>query len=221
MKNPEPQIIFEDTELLVLDKPAGLTVHGGVKTGHTLTDFLSTHLPHSLLADQNYGLLHRLDRDTSGLILVAKTPESFAYYRSLFKRREIHKEYLVLLCGRLEPATGSIQLPLGRSSHRRTQFAVVHNGRPSETNYEVIEHLAKFTYLKAFPATGRTHQIRVHFASLGFPVAGDRTYGSSESGLSRQFLHAHRLNFVNMEGKSVSFVSELPTDLKNYLHGVS
>jgi len=213
----EPKIIFEDASLLVLNKPAGLPVHSGHgQSEPTLVDWLKQHLPRSPLARERYGLLHRLDQYTSGLLLVAKTPAAFQYYKNLFKRHVIKKEYLVLVHGRLMPNRGIIRIPLARHLVKRTRFEPASTGRPAETEYQVEHYYRNFTYLKAWPKTGRTHQLRVHFGSLGHPVAGDKVYGKKDL-LARQFLHAHSLNFIDQSGHSRTFTAPLPPDLKAFL----
>ena len=216
----EPKIIFEDANLLVLDKPAGLVVHEGA--GHhqfTLADWLKKHLPHSPLAEERFGLLHRLDKDTSGLLLVAKTKSTFEYLKELFKQHEIAKEYLVLVHGRLVPEKGLICIPLSRHISKRTKFEPATDGRLAETSYQVKHYYPRYTYLFAYPRTGRTHQLRVHFGSLGHPVAGDKVYGKTDSA-PRQFLHAHQISFTDWKGKMRKFISPLPSDLSNFINGL-
>ncbi len=216
----EPKIIFEDTNLLVLDKPAGLVVHEGAgHTGPTLVDWIKKHLPRSPLAQERFGLLHRLDKDTSGLLLVAKTKSTFEYLKQLFKKHEITKEYLVLVHGKLSPEKGSIQIPLSRHISKRTRFEPASGGRLAETIYQVKKYYSHYTYLSAYPKTGRTHQLRVHFSSLGFPVVGDKTYGKPDSA-PRQFLHAHQISFTDKDGKIRKFTSPLAQDLDKFLHGI-
>jgi len=215
-----PKIIHEDQNLLVLDKPAGLIMHEGHGVaGPTLVDWLRHHLPSSPLAQDRYGLLHRLDKDTSGLLLVAKTPAAFAYYKKLFQQHEVKKEYLVLVHGHLSPEHGLIKIPLSRHIVQRTRFEAATTGRPAETEYQVEKYYRDFTYLKAWPKTGRTHQIRVHFGSIGYPIAGDKVYGKKDM-LARQFLHAHQLEFIGLDGESHQFVSPLPDDLTTFLRGI-
>ncbi|MFH0905222.1 MAG: RluA family pseudouridine synthase [bacterium] len=217
----EPKVIFEDDALLVLNKPAGLVVHEGHgQTDPTVVDWLTQRFPKSSLKQEHYGLLHRLDKDTSGVLLVAKQPDTFEYLKRLFKRHAVHKEYLVLVHGKLMPRAGLINVPIARDLIRRTRFEPAASGRAAETRYEVVAHYSGFTYLKAYPTTGRTHQIRVHFASIGHPVAGDKTYGRTDA-LPRQFLHAHGLNFADWNGKTRHFISPLAPDLKQFLGHLS
>ncbi len=216
----EPKIIFEDSSLLVLDKPAGLVVHEGAgHTEPTLVDWIKKHLPHSPLAKERFGLLHRLDKDTSGVLLVAKTQPVFKYLKQLFKKHKITKEYLILVHGRLSPQKGSIQIPLSRHISKRTKFEPSLYGRIAETTYQVKKYYPHYTYLSAYPKTGRTHQLRVHFSSLGFPIIGDKTYGKPDSA-PRQFLHAHQIFFVDKDGKIRKFTSPLAQDLDKFLNGI-
>lgn len=213
----EPKIIFEDANLLVLDKPAGLVVHEGAgQTQPTLVDWLKRYLSRSPLARERFGLLHRLDKETSGLLLVAKTRPMFDYLKQLFKQRQIAKEYLVLVHGRLVPEKGLIQIPLSRHIARRTKFEPAASGRLAETAYQVKRYYPCCTYLSAYPKTGRTHQLRVHFSSLRHPVAGDKVYGKTDLA-PRQFLHAHQISFTDQKGKLRKFISPLPPDLQKFL----
>lgn len=218
--NNSPKTIFENPDWLVIDKPAGLVVHGGSGVHlPTLEDWLKHKFPHSPLHQQRFGIVHRLDKDTSGVMIVAKTEASMKWLQHAFKHRLIEKEYLALVHGRLQPEKGVIQVPIGRDLVRRTKFAPSQSGRLAETKYQIEKYFSKFTYLKAWPKTGRTHQIRVHFAALGHPIVGDRTYGRADN-LSRQFLHAHRLTVADQTGKSHVFVAPLAEDLKQYLQDV-
>lgn len=212
-------VIFEDKDLLVINKPAGLVVHEGNGTvGETLVDMLRQYLPPSSARLERYGLLHRLDRETSGLLLVAKTTEFFQYLKNLFRQRRITKEYLALVHGRLSPHRGIIRIPLGRDVVTRVKFSPTRLGKVAETTYEVISYLKGFTYLRVMPKTGRAHQIRVHLAGLGHPIVGDRTYGrKSDTLIGRQFLHAHRIRFTDPRGRKREFVAPLPDDLKRFL----
>jgi 23S rRNA pseudouridine1911/1915/1917 synthase len=216
----EPEIIYQDKDLLVVNKPAGLVVHEGAgQTGATLVDWLKQTLPRSPLTHERYGILHRLDKDTSGLLLVAKTQVAFDYYKKLFKLHKIKKEYLALVHGRLTPDRGLIQIPLARHLIKRTRFEAAASGRMAETEYAVTKYYASFSYLKAWPKTGRTHQLRVHFASIGHPIVGDKIYGKKDA-LARQFLHAHQLNLVGLDGTEHQFVAPLAPDLTKFLHGL-
>ncbi len=218
-------IIYEDDDLLVIDKPAGLTVHPA--PGHpedTLINAVLAYLPH--LADISDslrpGVVHRLDKDTSGLMLVAKNPVAQANLSNQFKARSVVKVYQALVKGRLAPERGIIEAAVGRNPRNRKQMAVVSRGREARTEYRVIRYIGNYTLLEVMPETGRTHQIRVHLAAIGYPVVGDATYGVSSPYLSRQFLHACRLGFrLPATGEYVEFESELPPDLKQALGNIS
>lgn len=209
-------IIFEDRDLLVINKPAGLTVHEGTKTKTTLVDLIAEHNPKSKLKDERHGLLHRLDKETSGVILVAKTKSTFDYLKSLFKDRKINKEYLALVHGKITPRKGIIKIPLARGITQKTKFEPSEIGKSAETKYEVIEYKAGYTYLKAYPKTGRTHQIRIHFSSLGHPVAGDKVYGKDDD-VNNMFLHSHQISFIDANGKQQEFMAPLPKSLNAIL----
>jgi 23S rRNA pseudouridine1911/1915/1917 synthase len=217
-------IIYEDDDLLVVDKPAGLTVHPAPgHPGHTLVNAILAHYPH--LADigdsRRPGIVHRLDRDTSGLMLVAKNRVAQANLAGQFKSRSIVKAYLVLVRGRLTPESGIIEADIGRDPRNRQRMAVVSRGREARTEYRVVKYLRDGTLLEVTPETGRTHQIRVHLAAIGYPVVGDATYGVRSPYLSRQFLHACRLGFnLPSTGEYVEFTSELPPDLEQALKAI-
>ena len=212
------KILYEDEDLLVIDKPPGLTVHPAPgHPEHTLVNAILSHLPQLDTGDrQRPGIVHRLDKDTSGLILVAKTPAALQNLTEQFKKREVSKVYVALVKGRVTPDTGIIDAPIGRDrSHReRMSIADASHGRQARTSYRVLKHIGNYTLLEAKPETGRTHQIRVHLAAIGHPVVGDRTYGTETTFVGRQFLHAHRLECrLPTTGRIVEFESELPEDL--------
>ena len=215
------KIIYQDTDLLVIDKPAGLAVHPAPGTpSHTLVNAILHYLP-SIAADADSlrpGIVHRLDKDTSGLILVAKNRVAQAYLSDQFKSRTVSKSYLVLVKGKLTPEKGIIEADIGRDPHHRQRMAVVADGREARTDYRVIKYYGNYTLLEIKPETGRTHQIRVHLAAIGFPVVGDAIYGFKTPHLSRQFLHAHKLRFkLPSTGEFVEFESPLPEDLEQAL----
>ncbi len=223
---PQPEaiplnIIYEDEDLLVIDKPAGLAVHPAPgHPAHTLVNAILARLPH--LADMGNslrpGIVHRLDKDTSGLLLVAKNPAAQANLVAQFKSRLVTKAYLALVKGHLTPETGIIEAAIGRDPYRRQRMAIVEGGREACTGYELVRYLDKYTLLEVRPETGRTHQIRVHLAAIGFPVVGDKIYGVKSPHLPRQFLHACRLGFkLPSTGQYVEFQSPLPEDLERVL----
>jgi 23S rRNA pseudouridine1911/1915/1917 synthase len=239
---PEPiplTIVYEDEDLLVVDKPAGLTVHpaaglpagqAGVRRG-TLAAALLAYRPElaGVGGPERPGIVHRLDRDTSGLLVVAKNEAARAALARQWKERQVEKGYLALVHGRLEPSEGVIDAPIGRDPRHRQRMAVVEGGRAARTAYRIRRHLGGgpagrdvYSLVEVTPSTGRTHQIRVHFAALGHPLVGDRVYGRRSSTLRRQFLHAHRLAFHHpVDGRPLEFESPLPEDLRQALEGLA
>jgi 23S rRNA pseudouridine1911/1915/1917 synthase len=217
-------ILYEDDDILVVDKPAGLTVHPAPgHPGHTLVNAILAHFPH--LADigdsLRPGIVHRLDRDTSGVMLVAKNRAAQADLAEQFKARSVTKVYLVLAKGHLTPESGIIEAPIGRDPRNRKKMAVVSQGREARTEYRVIRYVGNYTLLEVRLETGRTHQIRVHLAAIGYPVVGDKVYGAKSPHLSRQFVHASRLGFrLPATGEYVEFTSELPADLAQALRDI-
>jgi len=213
---PEPRIVHRDDAFLVVDKPAGLVVHPAPSMKEpTLVDLLRDELGGG--EEERPGIVHRLDKDTSGLMVVARTAEAHASLSAQIKAREAKRDYLALVEGALGSRSGTIDAPLGRDRRRRTRRAVRGAGeREARTHFEVIELLPADTYVRASLETGRTHQIRVHFAAIGHPVAGDREYGGAHRhGLERQFLHATRLRFRHpVSGEELEFDSGLPADLE-------
>jgi 23S rRNA pseudouridine1911/1915/1917 synthase len=212
----EPRIVHVDEDLAVVDKPAGLVVHPAPShRGPTLVGELGELLGGG--ADpERPGIVHRLDKDTSGLLVVARSDEVHAALQAQVQRREVERVYLALARGRLSSRTGTIDAPMGRASRQRHRMAVSGAAsREARTHFTVLELLPAETYLEARLETGRTHQIRAHFAAIGHPLVGDPTYGGERKhGLERQFLHAHRLAFVHpASGERLTFVSELPDDL--------
>jgi 23S rRNA pseudouridine1911/1915/1917 synthase len=210
------RIVHLDEALAVVDKPAGLVVHPAPShSGPTLVDELAEILGGG--ADpERPGIVHRLDKDTSGLLVVARDDASHAALQEQVRRREVERAYLALASGRLSSRTGTIDAPIGRAVRRRHRMAVSGAAsRQARTHFEVLELLAAETYLEAKLETGRTHQIRAHFAAIGHPLIGDETYGGEpRHGLRRQFLHAHRLAFEHpSSGEPMTFASELPADL--------
>ena len=214
-------IIYENDDVLVVDKAAGLTVHPAPgHPDHTLINAILSHFPD--LADVNDslrpGVVHRLDKDTSGVMLVAKNRTAQLNLADQFKTHSVFKAYLVLVKGHLTPESGIIEAPMGRDPRDRKRMAVVAEGREARTEYRVIKYIDNYTLLEVMTETGRTHQIRVHLSAIGYPVVGDKVYGVKSSYLSRQFMHACRLGFkLPSTGKYVEFTSELPRDLAQAL----
>ena len=218
-------IIYEDDDLLVVDKPAGLTVHPAPgHPAHTLVNAILARFPRlAALSDSlRPGIVHRLDRDTSGVMVVAKNSSAQAKLVEQFRARSVAKAYLVLVKGKLTPESGVIEAPIGRDPRDRKRMAVVAKGREARTEYRVIKYIGDYTLLEVRPETGRTHQIRVHLSAIGYPVVGDRVYGVKSPYLSRQFLHASRLSFnLPSTGEYMEFKSELPSDLAQALKDVA
>jgi 23S rRNA pseudouridine1911/1915/1917 synthase len=215
---PEPQlrIVHLDGSLAPVEKPAGLVVHPAPShVGTTLVDELGDLLGGGAEAERP-GIVHRLDKGTSGLLVVARDDGTHAALQGAVRRREVERAYLALAGGRLASRTGTIDAPIGRSARQRHRMAVSGAAsRQARTHFEVLEQLPHETYLEARLETGRTHQIRAHFAAIGHPLTGDATYGGAERyGLARQFLHAHRLAFRHPQtGEPLEFASPLPDDL--------
>jgi 23S rRNA pseudouridine1911/1915/1917 synthase len=209
-------IVHLDDDLAVIEKPAGLVVHSAPShRGETLVDLLQGIAGGG--EGGRPGIVHRLDKDTSGLMVVARNDETHKALAAAVKRREVLREYTALVEGHLGSRTGTIDAPLGRHRRRRTRMAVRGTGsRQAVTHFEVIEALPADTLVHARLETGRTHQIRVHFAAIDHPVDGDPEYGTrGRHGLDRQFLHASRLSFEHPStGERLEFRSELPEDLR-------
>jgi 23S rRNA pseudouridine1911/1915/1917 synthase len=214
-----PSLVYTDERLAVVDKPAGLVVHPAPgHRGATLVDVLG-----DLLAGgepQRPGIVHRLDKDTSGLMLVARDDEAHRRLAAMIKAREVGREYLALIEGRPVSRSGTIDAPLGRDHRAPERRAVRGRGaRDARTHFEVIEVLPADSLVRARLETGRTHQIRAHFAAIGHPVAGDPRYGhAGRHGLERQFLHSARLRFTHpFSGEEIEFESALPGELAQAL----
>jgi 23S rRNA pseudouridine1911/1915/1917 synthase len=214
-------IVYEDNNLVVLNKPAGLTVHPAPgHTSHTLVNALLAHCPDLAKFGDSLrpGIVHRLDKDTSGLMIIAKNSPTQQNLINQFKTRSVFKGYLVLVKGKLTPTRGIIEAPIGRHPANRKLMAVVTSGRQARTGYRVKEYLDNYTLLEVTLETGRTHQIRVHLSAIGYPVVGDPVYGVKSAHLKRQFVHAYRLGFrIPSSGEFKEFTCELPQDLKQAL----
>jgi len=212
----ELSIVHVDDDLAVVDKPAGLVVHPAPShRGPTLVDKLGELLGGGTDPERP-GIVHRLDKGTSGLLVVARSDEAHAALQAQVRRREVERIYLALARGRLASRTGTIDAPIGRAARQRHRMAVSGAAsREARTHFTALELLPAETYVEVRLETGRTHQIRAHFAAIGHPLAGDPTYGGeAKYGLERPFLHAHRLAFAHpTSGEPLSFTSELPTDL--------
>jgi 23S rRNA pseudouridine1911/1915/1917 synthase len=213
---PQLRVVHLDEALAVVDKPAGLVVHPAPShTGTTLVDELADILGGGEDPERP-GIVHRLDKGTSGLLVVARSDEAHAALQAQVQARQVERVYLALAGGRLGSRTGTIDAPIGRASRQRHRMAVSGAAsREARTDFTVLELLPLESYLEARLETGRTHQIRAHFAAIGHPLSGDVTYGGARRyELRRQFLHAHRLAFDHpLSGERLSFGSPLPADL--------
>lgn len=217
-------VVYEDVDLLIVDKPAGLVVHPapGHDSGTLVNALLGRAGPDGfggIAGVRRPGIVHRLDRDTSGLLMVARTDLAQHSLMAQLKARRIKKTYLALAHGSVAAAVGRIEAPIGRDPRHRTRMAVVPDGRPATTGYRVAERFASWTLLELDLVTGRTHQIRVHLDAIGHPVAGDRVYGTGTSsrgpdGLGRMFLHAWRLELTSPStGELLRATAPLPAEL--------
>ena len=217
-------VVYEDADLLVVNKPAGLTVHPA--PGHpdgTLVNAVLALCPdlQGIGGTLRPGIVHRLDKNTSGLMVVAKSGQAHAALAGQLKRRRVTKRYLALVHGSPERAEALIDAPIGRHPKNRKKMAIVAGGREASTRYKVVKSYAKHTLVEAAPVTGRTHQIRVHLASIGHPLVGDEVYGRAELGLARHFLHAAVLGFrLPSNDEYAEFDSALPDDLQRFLEGL-
>ncbi len=223
----EPSVIYENKDFLVINKPAGLLVHNTVYGQEkTLVDWLKTNYTEVLRVGDDPvnrpGIVHRLDKETSGVMLVARNQETFEYLKNLFKSHLIEKTYLALVSGRVKDKKGVIKKSIGikKGTIKRSVYSSKME-KPAITEYKVIKFLTindqDFTLLELKPKTGRTHQLRVHLAFIGYPIVGDKLYGGSKNklkGLDRQFLHAYAIEFTANKGERMRFEADLPEELK-------
>ncbi len=243
-----PTVVYEDSHILVINKPAGLTVNKSDTTTHetTLQDWVETYLGLPLISEeerkifdsynsedmfkQRAGIVHRIDKETSGILLIAKNIESFVDLQRQFKERIVKKEYRALAHGVITPSSGEITVPIGRLPWNRKRFGVVAGGREAYTSYQLLDYFSdnrqteKYSYLQLFPKTGRTHQIRVHLKYLQHPIVADSLYSgrktarNSREKLSRLFLHAYTISFLHPKSHTnTTFISPLPRELDEFL----
>lgn len=235
-----PKIIYEDKNFIAVDKPAGMLVHPINNKGEesTLVNFITEKYPEiKNIGDQpevRPGIVHRLDRDTSGVILIARNQKYFEYLKNLFQTRQIKKTYLALVSGKLEQKQGIIEKPISlkTGSVKRTVWEGK-DAKSAVTEYKVKKYFnfngQDYSLIEAFPKTGRTHQIRIHFSSIGHPIIGDQLYGSKKSNppaggpfnLNRQFLHAQSLEFTTEDGQRIKIEADLPDELKKIIDSLS
>jgi 23S rRNA pseudouridine1911/1915/1917 synthase len=216
-------VLYSDDQIVVIDKPCGLVVHPGAGNREgTLAGALLYRFPEisGLGPAERPGIVHRLDKETSGVMVVAKSPEAYASLQKQFKDRDVRKVYLGLAWGKMS-AEGCIDKPIGRHiKHGQRMSVRTRKPRAAETFYKVREEFKGMSFLEIRPVTGRTHQIRVHLAAAGHPLAGDSRYGRrrEQPKFPRLFLHAHRLSFIHPgTGERVEFASDLPDDLRSLL----
>ncbi|HVC35751.1 MAG TPA: RluA family pseudouridine synthase [Chloroflexota bacterium] len=220
------EVVYENPDLLVLNKPAGLVVHPA--PGHaadTLANALMARYPGLAVGNASRpGIVHRLDKGTSGLMVVALSDRAYQDLIAQMKQRTVHKEYLALVHGTVGPERGVVEAPIGRERQDRTKMAVIAGGRAARTTFRVVQRFPAFTLLRLKIETGRTHQIRVHLAAIGHPVVGDLVYGPRQPalGLERPFLHAWHLGF-HLPGEEACLVAwaPLPADLRVVLEQLS
>ncbi len=216
-------VVYEDPAMIVVDKPAGLVVHPA--PGHeegTLVNALLARFPElrDPSGEQRPGIVHRLDKDTSGLMVVGRTAQAMADLQAQFRERTATKKYLLLVLGDVPDESAAIEAPVGRDLRDRKRMTARAGGRESKTEFTVLERLGEYTLVEATLLSGRTHQLRVHFRFIGHSVAGDRTYGSGKAppGLRRQFVHAAYLRIHSPhDGQEREFRSPLPADLEEPL----
>ena len=224
------KILYEDEDVLAVEKPAGMVVHAGAgRHSGTLVNALLHRFGalSEVGGELRPGIVHRLDRYTSGVLLVARSDAAHRHLAQQFASREIEKVYLVLVHGQVKQDRGRIERPISRDRARRVRMtARAGRGRAAVTEYRVLRRFARFTFLEVGMKTGRTHQIRAHFSSLGHPVVGDRLYGAAarvegRPPLERFFLHAHRIRFVQPStGLPVAVESPLPPELERWMEGL-
>jgi 23S rRNA pseudouridine1911/1915/1917 synthase len=211
-------VVYEDADLVVVNKPAGMVVHPA--PGHASGTLVNALLAHcadlcGIGGELRPGIVHRLDKDTSGLLVVAKHERAHRFLAAQLKERQMDKRYLALVDGGPRVGSGTIEAPIARDPRHPQQMAARAGGRPATTRFRVVERFARHTLLECKPITGRTHQIRVHLAAVGCPVAGDRVYGAKQPSvaLGRHFLHAARLTFRRLDGALQTCAAPLPADL--------
>jgi len=231
----EPKIIYQDDSLFVVDKPSGWITNEAdtTTTQPVIQKWVRENFNYSLKGNREMrdGVVHRLDKETSGILVVAKTKESFEKLQAEFKNREVEKTYIALVHGKLEPETGEIKAPVGRLPWRRDRFGVLPGGREATTLYKVVKFYpgnnGGHTLVEFKPKTGRTHQIRIHAKHIGHAVVGDEFYAGRKTARNdrkwcpRLFLHAASIKFIHpVTGKEVEFTSTLSQDLASSLHAL-
>ena len=236
---PNLTTIYEDSNIIVINKPAGLITHqkniddkqpsvvDWVIQNYTELKDIGEPFIASGAEVTRAGIVHRLDKDTSGLMIIAKNNETFFYFKHLFQTRKIKKHYLALVHGQPKNITGIISSPLGRIGMKRTTKIIgkkMIDQKEAETEYKTIKNYGHFALLELTPKTGRTHQLRVHINSIGHPIAGDPVYGFKKlpppPGLNRLFLHAYKLEFITPDGRALTLETDLPEDLQKVINNI-
>lgn len=226
-KNIFLDILFEDENYIIINKQSGIVVHPSQSTpSQTLVNGLMAYCPNIISVGDDPirpGIVHRLDKDVSGTMVIAKNQNSFTHLKNQFKERMVKKKYTALVYGNMVPPSGEINLPIGRSKTQSNRMSVkrIGEGRKAVTIYKTIKEYNNFSLLEMETKTGRTHQIRVHLLSKGNPVVGDNTYYlkkmKKKAKINRIFLHANSLQFIDTKGDLMKFSANLPKDLDNYL----
>ncbi len=213
-------ILYKDDDVIVINKPAGAVVYAPNKTSNSPS--IVENLK-KLISDtgDRAGVVHRLDRDTSGVMILAKTSQAKEFLKTQFAKRKVIKEYRVLVHGQMKPSQARVELPLARHPKKYSQMVVLESGKPAVLEYQSLKHYKDYDFLKINLLTGRTHQIRVQLSYLGHPVVGDSLYGKKDDDLSRQFVHAYSLTIKLPNDQTKTFQADLPPDLQNYLDNLS
>ena len=233
---PDIGIIYEDNDVIVLNKPAGvLSQNAESSKNPSISDFLVKHCPEIKNVGEDemrFGVVHRLDKDTSGIIITAKNNQAFEFLKDQFKNRKTQKVYLALVYGNIKPKEGEINFKIGRSKTNPNMQTAIDTkkkedikSREAKTIYKTIENFKDYSLLEVSPKTGRMHQIRVHLKAIGYPIVGDqkyffKKYRNKSPELNRQFLHAKELGITLPNGKNVKFKAKLPSDLENFLNKI-
>lgn len=211
-------ILYEDGNVMVLNKPAGMLTHakGAKSEEFTVGEFMRSRTTDGPETNRP-GIVHRLDRDTSGVIITAKNEEAKRWLQKQFSTRNVKKTYIALVVGRPKQSEALIQLPIERNPKKPQTFRVGGNGKPAETAYKTLQQFKDYTLLELKPRTGRTHQLRVHMTYLGCPIVGDPLYGAPQPSLGRMFLHAAELEVTLPSHERKTFTAPLPAQLQDYL----
>jgi len=215
-------VLYEDDHVVVINKPAGVLTHakGAVSEEFTVADFARGRM--SEPDDTNRpGIVHRLDRDTSGIMICAKDPETKRLLQKQFQDRKAHKTYIAVVVGVPKQLQATLELPIERNPKKPAEHRVGVNGKSATTNYEVIAHNNRYSVIRLWPTTGRTHQLRVHMAYIGTPIVGDRVYGSAKSPIDRLCLHAESLEITIPPSRRETFTAPMPDDLEILIETIS